>query len=44
MAQKTPFDIFVDAMLNQRIESTLDTLDTLFTTIYLAQKIKKNYD
>ena len=38
MAQKTPFDIFVDAMLNQRIESTLDTLDTLFTTIYLAQK------
>ena len=35
MAQKTNFDIFVDAMLNQRIESTLDTL---FTTIYLAQE------
>lgn len=37
MAQQTSFDIFVNAMLNQRIESTLDTL---FTTIYLAQEGK----
>ena len=37
MAQQTPFDIFVKDMLNQYIEMTPNTLDTLFTKIYLAQ-------